>query len=71
MAKKAILKSKRTSWKTFVEEIMYNTLTATVWKRFKAIGGKSYKPIQHIRDDCNNIVTDPADIAYLFNKTCK
>ena len=50
MAKKAILEAKRTSWKSFVEEITHNTPTAIVWRRFKAIEAKSYDPVQHVRD---------------------
>jgi hypothetical protein len=62
-----MLEAKRASWKNFVEEITHKTPSSTVWKKFKAVEGKSYEKIQYMCNNNNEVITECKDIAILFN----
>ena len=64
--RRSILEAKRTSWQQFVGSLSPNTPPTVVWKRFKAIEGKSYEHITHLKDN-NQIITEDTKKAELLN----
>ncbi|KAJ4444764.1 hypothetical protein ANN_06561 [Periplaneta americana] len=64
---RSILEAKRTSWQRFVGSLNPNTPLTTVWKRFKAIEGKSYEHITHLKDSNQTRITENAKKAELLN----